>query len=56
MGQDGPMLSYWLEWWRFLKNKINEAEKEKLTAHVKEISLKLDLKNLQFFLERQGQV
>ena len=30
-----------------LKNKINEAEKEKLTAHVKEISLKLDLKNLQ---------
>lgn len=30
-----------------LKNKINEAEKEKLTAHAKEMSLKLDLKNLQ---------
>ena len=30
-----------------MKNKILEAEKEKLVGQVKEISLKLDLKNLQ---------
>ena len=32
---------------QLLKNKILEAEKEKLVGQVKEISLKLDLKNLQ---------
>ena len=32
---------------QLLKNKILEAEKEKLVCQVKEISLKLDLKNLQ---------
>ena len=30
-----------------MKNKILEAEKEQLVGQVKEISLKLDLKNLQ---------
>ena len=33
---------------QLLKTKIHEAEKEQLASQVKEINLKLDLKNLQY--------